>query len=213
MIQSAQITRLDPDGKPPYQSQNGPLYGFRVEFDNGQGGLVNSKSQTPPYGVGQTVYYEVTGQVGKLNKLKISKNPPMGQPQFAEPAQSAPNTAPRMAPMPVPQVHIPSTVEPLKPVFGATVGMAINQALDLLTRDLNHDERVERIVAPVFWHSVHEVASDIIRVSRHLEAGHLAPSPSERSNRATGHGNLLPARPVAQSHPDLEPAEDSSVPF
>lgn len=204
MIQSAQITRLDPDGKPPYQSQNGPLYGFRVEFDNGQGGLVNSKSQTPPYGLGQTVYYEVTGQVGRMDKLKISKNPPQGAPQMAPPAQPAVpfRSASMMSSRELTEHIAVNPAEPIKPVFGATVGLGINQALDLLTRDLNHDERVERIVSPVFWHSVHEVASDIIRVSRHLEAGHLAPSPSERANRV----HPSPVAPVAQ------PKEDD-IPF
>lgn len=200
MIQSAQITRLDPDGKPPYQSQNGPLYGFRVEFDNGQGGLVNSKSQTPPYGLGQTVYYEVTGQVGRMDKLKISKNPPQGAPQMAPPAQVVAKPFPPLKT--AEQIISESQAERITPVFGATVGMAINQALDLLTRDLNHDERVERIVTPVFWHSVHEVASDIIRVSRHLEAGHLAPSPSERAGRV----HPSPVAPVTQP-------EKEDVPF
>lgn len=59
-------------------------------------------------------------------------------------------------------------------VPGPTVGMAINNALNLLSRDMSHDDLVSRLISPPFWASVHEVASDIIRVSRLLEHGKLA---------------------------------------
>ena len=70
--------------------------------------------------------------------------------------------------------------EPTQPVFGATVGMAMNQAIALLTHELKHDEVVQSVCEAHFWKAVHETASDVIRVSRMLEAGKLAPSVKER---------------------------------
>lgn len=195
----ATITSLQPDGRPPYNSANGLLYGFNIAFDNNQSGLVNSKSQTPPYRVGEQVGYEVTGKVGQNDKLKITRNPQQ---------QALPNAAPRTsAPLPVPQVAFTPNIESIKPVFGATVGCGINNAIDLLTKGLDHDEVVARIINPVFWSSVWEVASDAIRVARKLEAGELAPSPSERAERLTG------ARKAPAGHPDNHPDLESALPF
>jgi hypothetical protein len=81
------------------------------------------------------------------------------------------------------------------PVMGVTVGMAINNAMTLLTSKLTHDEMVGRIITPVFWSSVHEVASDIIRISRVLESGKLAPSVRERTGE-TVQQVAQPARTV-----------------
>lgn len=62
------------------------------------------------------------------------------------------------------------------PVNGQTVGMAMKEAIALCAQDsVNINE-------PAFWKSVHETASDIIRVSRLLEAGKLAPSAKDRAD-------------------------------
>lgn len=66
-------------------------------------------------------------------------------------------------------------------INGQTVGMAMKEALAVLTSGLTHDEVVERLIAPSFWASVHEVASDIIRVSTLLEAGNLAKPIKDRA--------------------------------
>jgi hypothetical protein len=59
--------------------------------------------------------------------------------------------------------------------------MAMNQAIALLTYELSHDEIVQSVCEAHFWRAVHETASDVIRVSRMLEAGRLAPSVKERT--------------------------------
>jgi hypothetical protein len=88
------------------------------------------------------------------------------------------------------------------PVAGQTVGMSMNNALTLLTSKLTHDEMIARIITPTFWHSVHEVASDIIRCSRLLEAGKLAPSVKERAGGAS----------AARPEPAPQPARPAQPP-
>ena len=89
------------------------------------------------------------------------------------------------------------------PIMGVTVGMAINNAMTLLTSRLTHDEMVGRVITPVFWSSVHEVASDIIRLSRLLESGKLAPSVRERTGETV--------QQVAQPKPVTPPPTARSV--
>lgn len=67
------------------------------------------------------------------------------------------------------------------PVAPQSVGMAVKEALLILTDRLEHDDRVARLCEPTFWQSVYEVASDIIRVSLMLEHGKLALSVKERN--------------------------------
>lgn len=189
MTNIAVISAIKPNGASyDFTPPNAPttkLYPFLVYFEDNTHGSVNSKSETPPYRVGESVGYEVTGNFKGVSKLKITRNPQ----QQGQPAKWTP-PAPVTKPFPkLPQTDADfdaAYVESIKPVFGATVGMAMNQAIEILTSSLTHDERVERISNPVFWGSVHEVASDVIRVARELEEGRLAPSPKERTNRLLG---------------------------
>lgn len=64
----------------------------------------------------------------------------------------------------------------LNPVPGQTVGMAMKEAIALC-----RSNRQEWPLDAQFWSEVHTAASDIIRVSRLLESGKLAPSPKERA--------------------------------
>jgi hypothetical protein len=76
-----------------------------------------------------------------------------------------------------------------KPVFGATVGMAINQTVAIMkpTRD--------EINSPDFWKEFHYCASQVIRVSMMLEEGRLAPKNKPAIDEARGN--------------DLPPTQDS----
>lgn len=76
------------------------------------------------------------------------------------------------------------------PVFGATVGMAINQALENFRHCYAPADFAAMMKTPFFSAALHEQASDIIRVSRMLEAGKLA----------------APVKVRAGGHPDLEAA-------
>ena len=63
-------------------------------------------------------------------------------------------------------------------IHGATVGMAINQAMAAL---LPSYAGAEITKDPAFTRDLYTLASDIIRVSLHLEQGNLAPSPKDRA--------------------------------
>lgn len=82
-------------------------------------------------------------------------------------------------------------------VNGQTVGMAVKEALAILKPDN------EEVGKPDFWKKLHEVASDIIRVSHMLEKGKLALPVRDRAFGTAGGGDTPPAatqgRPVAQT--------------
>jgi len=95
-------------------------------------------------------------------------------------------------------------------VPGPTVGMAINNAIDVLTKNLDtRDAIIERLCEPGFWMAVHETASDIIRLSRLLEAGKLAPSVKERSGGASA---ARPEPPPQPTRPSPQPAAPRKAP-
>lgn len=74
----AQIESIQ--GKGTWDGPHGLLYQFEVSFTDGTVGEANSKSQEPPYKIGDSVYYEVKSDNERWGKkLKISKNlPPAG---------------------------------------------------------------------------------------------------------------------------------------
>lgn len=70
-------------------------------------------------------------------------------------------------------------------IHGATVGMAINQAVGAVLRAHERDQStgmVAFITGPMFYQQVYTVASDLIRASRALEAGKLLPSAKDRAD-------------------------------
>jgi|GEM_PF-2950233 len=69
-----------------------------------------------------------------------------------------------------------STTPAIVPINGQTVGMAVKEALTIVRED-GPDWS-----SPVTWKAVHEVASDIIRLSRLLEMGKLAAPVRERAD-------------------------------
>ena len=64
------IVILEPKGS--WQGQYGTMFTFKVTFQNDEVLEVNSKTETPPYKVGDVVDYEVTkaGKYGKQGKIK-----------------------------------------------------------------------------------------------------------------------------------------------
>jgi len=74
MVQ-AQIESIQ--GKGDWKGKYGTMYTFEISLNDGTVGEANSKSETPPYGVGDEVYYEVLSNNERWGKkLKVSKNPP-----------------------------------------------------------------------------------------------------------------------------------------
>jgi len=74
-MQKAQIESIQ--GKGTWDGPHGLLYQYEVSMNDGTVGEVNSKTNPPPYKVGDEVYYEVKSNNERWGKkLKVSKNPP-----------------------------------------------------------------------------------------------------------------------------------------
>lgn len=161
------ITSITPNGNPWGEPPNGPLYPFKLEFEDGMRGVANSKSQTPPYKVGDTVGVEVTGQDARgNNKLKIDRKWPQNN-------QGAGGSAfvPTSSQNPVKPQETASNAGAATMINGQTVGMAIGRAVDVLKIA---DYPSAQIFDGTFVQDVYELASQIIRISYKLEHGKLA---------------------------------------
>ncbi len=109
-----------------------------------------------------------------------------------------------------------------RPVHGATVGMAINQACAIA---LSVKPTMDDIRSPQFFIDVMFIASNLIRVSRKLESGSLSPTPSQmqasrsrpdrdaRDEDASGdHGEERQAREDGPARrEDSEPSDRASA--
>ena len=73
-MKQAKITALTGNGT--WNGQHGPMYSFNIEFDDDQVGQVNAKTESPPYAVGDSVFYEVTQTNSFGDKLKVGKSDP-----------------------------------------------------------------------------------------------------------------------------------------
>jgi hypothetical protein len=67
-------------------------------------------------------------------------------------------------------------------IHGATVGMAINQATAAIAKAKGNEFTPAYLNSSAFAQDLHFTASDIIRVSRALEAGKLAPKAADRND-------------------------------
>jgi hypothetical protein len=84
-MKQANLSSLQGNGT--WNTNQGKLmYAFHVQLSDGVAGECNSISETPPYKVGDNVWYEVKGQSPKgTPRLKVSTSPP-----FQGTAQSQP---------------------------------------------------------------------------------------------------------------------------
>lgn len=204
----ARITKLEPTGT--FESQYGPMFKFVVYLDDNNYGTTNAKSNQPWYKVGTEVSYEVSGNFKGTPTFKI------GKPDPSSPQRSA-------SPAPVQSEVFQAPPSQTAPINGQTVGMAMKEALNILLEGLAHDERIAKIQEASFWAAVMELASDIIRVSRYLESGHIAPSVKDRIAVYTAPAPVpMPPKPVVtatrpQPGPggavQLNPADSEDVPF
>ena len=74
-----------------WEGKYGMMYQFEVELEDGTVGEANSKSQTPPYSQGSTVWYDVKAETQYGKKLKISTSDPSGHQQ--KPSSFAPQSS------------------------------------------------------------------------------------------------------------------------
>lgn len=104
--------------------------------------------------------------------------------------------------------------EPLHPIAGQTVVMAMKEAIALV--DPNHFTGT--IGSPDYWRAVHAAASDVIRVSRMLERGQLAPSARTRA-KANAESDkpapppTAPRKPTPPAAHHITETQEEDVPF
>lgn len=144
--------------------------------------------------------YNGTQEVSISEKCAIQVMGRMaGAPAAPPPAQAYQAPAPAAAPA-------GGSQQAHAPIHGATVGMALNQACGLI-KDSLMGEVVEDNAAYLkgaqFPTDLHQLASTILRVSTHLEAGHLAPKISKVGGAEER---------VAAANPPAAPAEQVYVP-
>jgi hypothetical protein len=176
MFQS-QVTSITPDGE--FDSAYGHLYAFQVAFADGQVGQVNSKTNPPPYGVGSVVGYDITGSRNGIDKLKVSARPAPGTifaqrvpsvaaapiPPFPanprpSPAPAAPQQPPKPLPAPAPHQGL---------LNGATVGMAVKLAGDILMHNARADAKP--VDLPNLARDLKAIAECVIDASHAIETG------------------------------------------
>jgi hypothetical protein len=145
--------------KNQWDGSQGPMHTSLITFASGLAGEANHKQPTPPYRVGEVVEYQITGEFRGTNKLKV------GKPKDGAPAQSnyvPPAHQPQAPHAPAPQSA--GNGQQWRPK-GESVGMALNQACEF-----------NRATGQPFNKTlVHQIASDLLRLGRALEAGQLAP--------------------------------------
>ena len=89
-MKTARITSITPDGE--FDTSFGHLWAFIVALDDGTEGQANCKKNTPPFRVGDSVGYEVTGTSPQgTTKLKIDR-------KFGQTAGTAPQVRQAQAP-------------------------------------------------------------------------------------------------------------------
>ena len=191
------------------RGSNDPLYPFAITFDDGSFGEANSKSEQPPYRVGDTVDVTITGQTPRgVNKIKVQK-PGYGGPQGRNPAPQSRNSGPAGQRPPLAQ-NRPANAGG-GAILGVTVGMAVNNACAMM---LEKVPSPEDIGTPEYWREVWEHASSILRIAAVLEKGKLAPNSVAKEEPETEpepepEPQPEPARPTARTRP--APTDDGSA--
>lgn len=209
MFQAAVITDIRTDGKVWWSDQAGcEMHPWLVTFDDGMVGCANSKTNPPPYQIGDQVWYEVTGQTKRGdNKLSIKNEDPSnrggGGRQQQQRNAHAHNRQPAPARGAPAQRQAPSSQgqPPAKDTraIGQRTGMAMNIAVDLAK--LTNAENPQAIGTPDFWREVYQYASDVYRIADVIERGILAP------NQKSGTPN---APAPEEQPPEDEPPTDTT---
>ena len=71
-MKTSKITKLTGNGT--WQSNHGLLYKHLIEFENGDSGEVNTKTEEPPYKVGEEVSYKITPSGNQYpDRIKIEQ--------------------------------------------------------------------------------------------------------------------------------------------
>lgn len=123
--------------------------------------------------------------------------------QGGAPSRQAPRQEPRCQ-----QSQDSNAASPLAHVHGATVGMAINQAVGIIK---GFDNDYDYYVSASFSKDLHMIASDIVRVSTLMESGKIA---APVKDRVAPEPPRQPVRETRQPEREPEPAEpEEDFPF
>lgn len=180
----ANVQLITPTGSFP--TQHGEMFSFDYTLSDGTYGSANHKAPNSPFQIGQQVEYTITGDYQGKPKLKIARPGQGGQQGYAQPQQHAPQQR-QQAPaytQPAPRAAAPAGGQgtPIpQPIHGATVGMAINQAIAILKESQGANLLSYMQTSEGSAH-LHQLASDLIRVALMLEKGKLADPVRVREN-------------------------------
>jgi hypothetical protein len=139
---------------------------------------------------GQTVRFSGSGMTrtayNGTEQVTIGDKATINVERAPAPAAARPATPPPAAHAPAAQSQLSPATPAAPAVFGATVGMALNNACTIIRDDYLADftapQRVNYYKGPEFSRDLWQLASDIIRISRMLEAGKLADAPKVRAD-------------------------------
>lgn len=150
---------------------------------------------TPEVSIGKTTEFHV------VTRASAGSPPPQSQASPSEPE-------PHQSPNEHGAGHTSSPVNQY--IHGQTVGMAMKEALTLVTRDMKADQLLVAMGTPLFWQHVHMAASDIIRVSLVLEKGKLAAPVRERSGASAASPAPAPKPATPLTPPPSRPPKPAA---
>lgn len=87
-------------------------------------------------------------------------------------------------------------------IAGATVGLSIKSALELHSQGMGHEQMKSALASSAWWEGIYHTASDIVRISRLLEAGKLA---DPVRSRGGGHSSSRQSSVVEELGAEEEP--------
>jgi len=179
---TALIQTITPDGS--FSTDNGRLFAFIYDLDDGTRGVANHKSERSPFREGEEVEYALNGETKRGDqKLKLTK-PGQGQSYGSQ----RPANGGGGARQPPGNFKPVADQQPAQ-FLGVQVGMSLNQAVTVTVKEF--EQPGGRVIAsPDFWKRVWENASSILRIAAVLEKGKLAPNGAKEE-----------AEPVRQAAP------------
>lgn len=174
-MNQCKIVSIKPDGK-PWDSQYGKMFPFYIVMEDGAAGTTNSKSETPPYKVGDEVGYEINGATPRgVPKLKITRNPKPGEATYTGGGATHPD-------LEAARPHNPPQNRPAAPTYtqtspahgnavnGQTVGMAVKAAVDIHLKIRGTGAWGEEDAV-----TVEAIARDIVAISERIQSGNSVP--------------------------------------
>jgi hypothetical protein len=213
------ITSIQPTGS--FDCKAGPqagktLYSFAVTFANGVTGHANAVNPKPAWAEGDAVGYDITGQDTRGgNRLKINRKAAQGAPMATTPAIPVQNPGNAVQST----QEVPSNPHTQQMINGQTVGMCINNAVSVL-KELFIDGSL-KVSDGTFAIAVHDLASQLIRISYKLEHGKLAskvgeavPETTKAALAASGWSAPQSREPAnGSAYHESSNGDDEDVPF